>query len=327
MTSVVLELVVSTGDPQGIGPEVSIAAARHLVARDPKVACVLCGDPADPALAALPVVAADPATAAPGLWVLPTATPRLTPGPPPSAYGGAAALAAIDGALSRVRANPMQRALVTAPVSKAAVVASGVAFDGHTGYVARACGVADPVMLFVAPDFRVALATVHTPLKDVATLICEESLAATIRVVASDLERWFGLRRPRIHVLGVNPHAGEDGHIGREEVDVLIPVIRKLAGEGTAIEGPFPADSYFRSGFQGRSDVIVAMHHDQGLIPVKLLAFHDAVNVTLGLPIVRTSVDHGTAFDIAGRGVADPRSMVAALDLALTMLRKRARSG
>src|SRR5262249_15547658 len=162
--------------------------------------------------------------------------------------------------------------------------------------VARACGVAEPVMLFVAPGFSVALATVHLALREVASRVTAAHLSATVRTLARDLERWVGVAHPRIHVLGLNPHAREGGSLGREEIEVIAPAVRALAAEGHAVEGPFPADSYFRPGFQGRSDAVLALYHDQGLVAVKLLAFHDAVNVTLGLPIVRTSPDHGTAF-------------------------------
>jgi 4-hydroxythreonine-4-phosphate dehydrogenase len=174
-------------------------------------------------------------------------------------------------------------------------------------------------MMFVAPGFRVVLATVHVPLARVPSLMTKERLRRVVQVTRADFPRRFGISDPRIDVLGLNPHAGENGGIGAEERDVIVPAIRELAREGIRISGPHPADSYFRPGFEKRSDAIVAMYHDQGLLPVKCLAFGDAVNVTLGLPIVRTSVDHGTGFDRAWGGEVDARSMEVALELAIEL--------
>jgi 4-hydroxythreonine-4-phosphate dehydrogenase len=238
---------------------------------------------------------------------------------PPSEAGGKGALAALDAALARVLARP-GRALVTAPLSKAAVAICSPSFDGHTGYLAKRLSVAHPVMMFVTPAFRVALATVHVALGRVPGLVTADRLRNVAKVTRDDLARRFGVPDARLAVLGVNPHAGEGGAIGAEEKDVVLPAIDALRKEGFRISGPYPADSYFRPGFEKESDAIIAWYHDQGLLPVKCLAFGEAVNVTLGLPIVRTSVDHGTAFDLAGSGRADPGSMEHALRVARDLL-------
>jgi 4-hydroxythreonine-4-phosphate dehydrogenase len=325
----VTELVVSTGDPQGVGPEVSVRAGRAVARRRPGLAVVLAGDRsvllragADPAWPAAP--AGGPAP--PGMSVLETPLPEPLAAAPPSGPGGRAALAALGAALSRVVADPRARALVTAPISKEAARIADPAFDGHTGFLGKRLSVPAPVMLFSTPSFRVALLTVHVPLGEVPPLVTADRLRQVVTVTRADLRARFGVLEPRIHVLGLNPHAGENGGIGVEEREVLVPAIARLAAEGFSISGPFPADSYFRPGFETASDVVVAMYHDQGLLPVKCLAFGEAVNVTLGLPIVRTSVDHGTAFDRAWKGGVESTSMEHAMDLACELL-ERPRSG
>jgi 4-hydroxythreonine-4-phosphate dehydrogenase len=325
---VTAELVVATGDPQGVGPEVSVRAARAVAGRRRDAAIVIAGDRgildragAEPSW---PVLGGGPSS--PGVRVLEVPLPEPLREAPPSAAGGRAALAVLDAALGRVReaAPASPRALVTAPISKEAARMVSASFDGHTGYLAQKLGVERPVMMFVTPTFRVALATVHVPLARVPALLTADRLRSVVHVARSDLASRFGIADPRIHVLGLNPHAGEKGGIGSEEVDVLLPAIGRLRSDGCRISGPYPADSYFRPGFEKDSDLIVAMYHDQGLLPVKCLAFGEAVNVTLGLPIVRTSVDHGTAFDRAWGGEVESRSMECALELALDLL---ARSG
>jgi 4-hydroxythreonine-4-phosphate dehydrogenase len=327
---VTTELVVATGDPQGVGPEVSVAAARALMTRRPDLAIVLAGDRG--VLGRAGVDPGWPAVAGasrPGLGLIEVPLPEPLSAEPPSAAGGRAALASLDAALERVGRGGGGRALVTAPLSKEAVRLTSPGFDGHTGYLARRLGAPDPVMVFVAPTFRVALATVHVPLSLVPALVTPERLRRVVATCTADLDRRFGVPRPRIHVLGLNPHAGERGAIGSEELDAIGPAISALREAGHLISGPHPADSYFRPGFERESDLIVAMYHDQGLLPVKCLAFGESVNVTFGLPIVRTSVDHGTAFDLAwGRGAVESRSMECALELAATLLvRERGTSG
>jgi len=209
--------------------------------------------------------------------------------------------------------------MVTGPVQKSIVNDAGVAFSGHTEFLAERCGVATVVMLLVAGDLRVALATTHVPLAAVPALITRERLTRTLDVLLADLEKRFGIVKPRVLVTGLNPHAGEGGHLGREEIDVIIPVCRNYAKRG--VVGPLPADTLFTQRVLAGADAVLAMYHDQGLPVLKHVGFGHAVNVTLGLPIVRTSVDHGTALDIAGRGGADVGSLNAAIELAAALAR------
>ena len=210
-------------------------------------------------------------------------------------------------------------AMVTAPVQKSVLMEAGFAFTGHTEYLAERTRAALPVMMLQTGTLRVALVTTHLPLAQVPAAITAERLRATIRIVAVDLERHFSLAAPRIAVLGLNPHAGESGHLGREEIEVIQPVIDELRAQGLSLRGPIPADTAFTPRFLKTVDVIVAMYHDQGLPVVKHEGFGHAVNVTLGLPILRTSVDHGTALDLARTGRADAGSLAAALSLAMEL--------
>jgi 4-hydroxythreonine-4-phosphate dehydrogenase len=196
---------------------------------------------------------------------------------------------------------------------------AGFAFTGHTEYLAARCRAALPVMMLQSPKMRVALVTTHLPLAEVPQAITQERLRDTLKIVRFDLERHFSLAAPRIAVLGLNPHAGESGHLGREELEVIEPVIRQLRGEGLDVRGPVPADTAFTPQFLAGVDVVVAMYHDQGLPVVKHDGFGSAVNVTLGLPILRTSVDHGTALSLARTGKADTGSLRAALELAIEL--------
>jgi 4-hydroxythreonine-4-phosphate dehydrogenase len=204
--------------------------------------------------------------------------------------------------------------MVTGPVQKSVINDAGVAFSGHTEFLAERCGGATVVMLLVAGDLRVALATTHVSLADVPALITRQRLTQVLEVLLGDLKARFGIARPRVLVAGLNPHAGEGGHLGREEIEVIAPVCRAFAERG--VVGPLPADTLFTQRQLAGADAVLAMYHDQGLPVLKHVGFGNAVNVTLGLPIVRTSVDHGTALDIAGRGGADIGSFVAALELA-----------
>jgi 4-hydroxythreonine-4-phosphate dehydrogenase len=210
-------------------------------------------------------------------------------------------------------------AMVTAPVQKSVLLDAGFAFTGHTEYLAARTRAALPVMLLQTGSLRVALVTTHLALADVPRAITRERLRSTLRIVNFDMERHFSLDQPRIAVLGLNPHAGEAGHLGREEIDVIQPVIEELRAEGMTIRGPVPADTAFTPHFLQTTDVIVAMYHDQGLPVIKHVGFGDAVNVTLGLPILRTSVDHGTALALARSGNADAGSLRAALRLAIDL--------
>jgi len=284
-------IAVTVGDPAGIGPEIAERAASH-----PDVV-VLC----EPILYG-PHEAGELSTFVRGQ------------------VGGAAGQAAYSAILRAVSdaLDGSVDAIATAPINKASFAAAGLPWKGHTDLLAHLTNAGRGVMMFHSDVLRVVLATVHIPLASVAAALTREVLESTIRVTASELPR-FGVDRPRIAVAGLNPHAGENGLIGDEDERVVRPAVQACAGEGIDVHGPFPADTIFVRAMRKEFDVVVACYHDQGLIPVKMAAFGKAVNVTLGLPIIRTSVDHGTAFDIAGRGVADPSSMIEAVKLAATL--------
>ncbi len=214
-------------------------------------------------------------------------------------------------------------AMVTAPVQKSVINDAGVPFSGHTEYLAqyvdKGTGNAYPVMMLANTELRVALATTHLPLRQVSAAITDELLTKVIRILDHDLRARFGLAAPRILVCGLNPHAGESGHLGREEIDVIAPTLERLRKQGLTLIGPAPADTAFTPHMLKQADAVLAMFHDQGLPVIKYAGFGDAVNITLGLPIVRTSVDHGTALTLAGTGQADASSLVAAIQMALQM--------
>ncbi len=281
-------VAITAGDPAGIGPEIALKAARH-----PRVveACrpVIYGPSAPDDLAAFRVGEI-------------------------SAAAAQAAYNAIVRATSDARAGVVQ-AIATAPINKAAFAAAGYPWKGHTDLLAHLCGVSEVAMMFWSDRLRVVLTTVHIPLAEVPRAVTVDRVLDTIKLTAASLPR-FGVVSPRIGVAGLNPHAGEGGLLGTEDELVIRPAVAEARRLGIAADGPFPADTIFVRAARGAFDVVVAMYHDQGLIPVKLIAFGQAVNVTLGLPIVRTSVDHGTAFDIAGKGLADEGSLVEAVLLA-----------
>lgn len=212
-------------------------------------------------------------------------------------------------------------ALVTGPVHKGVINDGGFSFSGHTEFLAQLGEVQQVVMMLAAPGLRVALVTTHLPLREVADAITQEKLEAVIRITNAELGRRFGIDSPRMQVLGLNPHAGESGHLGHEDKEVIAPVIRKLRSEGMVLEGPVPADTAFHPPRLEHCDAVIAMYHDQGLPVLKHMGFGNSVNITLGLPFIRTSVDHGTALDIAGRGTADAGSLYQAARLAEEMAR------
>jgi 4-hydroxythreonine-4-phosphate dehydrogenase len=212
--------------------------------------------------------------------------------------------------------NGTYDAMATAPVNKAIINEAGIPFTGHTEFLAARTGTQHVVMMLVGGGMRVALATTHLALRDVPAAITREGLARTIAVMQDDLSRRFGIERPRILVAGLNPHAGESGHLGREEIDVISPVLDSLRAAGHMVVGPLPADTLFNPDRLREADAVLAMYHDQGLPVLKHASFGAGVNVTLGLPIIRTSVDHGTAIDLAGTGRADAGSLIAAIELA-----------
>jgi 4-hydroxythreonine-4-phosphate dehydrogenase len=278
-------IALTAGDPAGIGPEIADKAAR-----DPRVLEVC-----DPVIYTAPSSASFPIGEV-------------------SAAAGRAAYETIVQAVEDARAGRVQ-AITTAPINKLAFAHAGLPWKGHTDLLAHLCGSSRVAMMFHAPELNVVLATVHVPLREVPALLTQSVVEDMLALTAESLPR-FGFPAPRIAVAGLNPHAGEDGLLGSEEQQVLAPAIAAARLRGVNVSGPWPADTVFGRAARGEFDVVLAGYHDQGLIPVKLLAFGRAVNVTLGLPIIRTSVDHGTAFDIAGRGIADAGSMIEAVLLA-----------
>jgi 4-hydroxythreonine-4-phosphate dehydrogenase len=310
-------LGVSLGDPAGIGPEV---VARALAAR-PALDVVVFGDRGVLERAARAIGLTAPVARVVDVTHL--RPEEVVPGRPNEATGRAQVdylKAATTAALGREI-----DALVTAPLSKEWAGRAGFAFPGHTEYLARAAGDVEVAMMLAGPQLRVTVATTHIALRDVPSALTSEGIAAAIRLTVKGLRDGFGVARPRVAVAGLNPHAGERGRFGDEETRLVMPALAiaraRLAVEAIEadVQGPFVPDVVFRQAVEGAFDAVVALYHDQGLIPIKLLHFDDAVNVTLGLPFVRTSPDHGTAYDIAGTGQARPGSFLAALDLAARM--------
>src|SRR4051812_21141272 len=285
-------VALTVGDPAGIGPEIARKAADDARVRE---VCepVLYGPPPD------------------ALFEIGTV----------SAAAGRAAFDAIGAAVRDAQTGVVQ-AIATAPVNKLAFSHAGLPWKGHTDLLAHLTGSPRVAMMFWSEPLKVVLATIHVPLAEVPGLVTGETLAGIFDLTARELPR-FGIGSPRIALAGLNPHAGEDGLLGSEEERTLRPAVEAARARGLDVTGPFPGDTIFVRASRGEFDVVIACYHDQGLIPVKLLAFGQAVNVTLGLPIIRTSVDHGTAFDIAGKGIADPSSMITATLLAARLARSR----
>jgi len=281
-------IAITAGDPAGIGPEIAVKARE-----DPRVVAVcrpvIYGPHTPSAIAAFPVGRVDAAAGR-------------------AAYD-AIVLATTDALAARVAA------VVTAPINKAAFAAAGYPWRGHTDLLAHLCGTPDVAMMFWSDRLRVVLVTVHIPLREVPTAVSRDKVLDVLRLAWRSLPA-CGLSQPRLGVAGLNPHAGEDGLMGTEDREALAPAVAAARAEGIDASGPFPADTIFVRAVRGEFDAVIAGYHDQGLIPVKLVAFGRAVNVTLGLPILRTSVDHGTAFDIARKGIADEGSLVEAILLA-----------
>lgn len=285
MSSMKPRVAITCGDPAGIGPEIAQKAANDPRVRD------ICA----------PVVYGPPAGA------------RYTPGEL-SAEAGQAAYDTLCEAVKDAQSGVVA-AVATAPVNKLAFARAGLPWKGHTDLLAHLTGSPRVAMMFWSEPLKVVLATIHIPLASVTSALTRELVDEIIDLSSRELPR-FGIAQPRLAVAGLNPHAGEDGLLGHEEAKVLRPAIEAAQKRGIHIDGPFPGDTVFGRAVRGEFDAVIACYHDQGLIPVKLLAFGRAVNVTLGLPIIRTSVDHGTAFDIAGKNVADPSSMIEATLLA-----------
>ncbi|MDR0717858.1 MAG: 4-hydroxythreonine-4-phosphate dehydrogenase PdxA [Azoarcus sp.] len=321
-------LAITSGEPSGIGPEL----CARLVERQWPAHLVVVGDAelleerlerAGHAMVVRPWQAGMAPEA--GIFDVlhcPLVRPALSGAPDPenAAYVLKVLDSALEGCIQGVFGG-----MVTAPVHKGVICDAGIAFSGHTEYLAAKTGTPQVVMMLVGGGMRVALATTHLPLAEVAAALTQERLTRTLEILHHDLIASFGLARPRILVAGFNPHAGESGHLGREEVDIIIPVLERLRARGMKLVGPLPADTLFVPHTLRGSDAVLAMYHDQGLPVLKHASFGSGVNVTLGLPIIRTSVDHGTALDLAGSGQADPGSLFAAVELAIDMVRARQR--
>lgn len=313
-------LAVTSGEPAGVGPEL----CGHLASRDWPVRLVIIGDIELLRARVAPGVAVrafDPdANDAPSGVLEVLHVPLAAPARPGTLDTANApyVLATLDRALDGCRRGEFA-GMVTAPVHKGVINDAGVAFSGHTEYLAEHTATPRVVMMLVGGGLRVALVTTHLPLAAVPAAITCGVLEDTLRILHGDLVTRFGLSSPRILVAGLNPHAGEGGHMGREEIDVISPVLERLKGEGMTLIGPLPADTLFVPHTLEQGDAVLAMYHDQGLPVLKHASFGGGVNVTLGLPIVRTSVDHGTALDLAGTGRADPGSLFAAVELAIAM--------
>ncbi len=341
-----LVIGITMGDPCGIGPEIVVKAIANPRIRN-SVGFRIFGD------AQTLAKAAEAARIEPSWWIetdqqrsgvrpvrgqaVVVDHPQFAPGirdelarrsPGPSRIGGESSLAFLNAAVdaSRLEVGDPHRvdAIATAPISKSSWHMAGLKrFPGHTEFLADRTKARHHAMMFVAPQLRVVLATIHVPLMEVRNLLTIGRVFEPIVLGHEACRELLGIERPRIAVCGLNPHASESGLFGDEEKRLIEPAIRQAVEHGINATGPYPADTIFNAAVDGKFDLVVAMYHDQGLIPVKLLARDEAVNVTIGLPIIRTSPDHGTAFDIAGRGVARPGSMVAAIELAISMARRR----
>lgn len=321
-------IALTSGEPAGIGPDLCLQLAQRpnsaqivvlgcpqlLRARAAELKVPLRLKPFDPASPAEPH---RPGT----LIVAPLAAPAPVQSGRLDKANSGYVLALIDKAVEGCLGGRYD-ALVTAPVHKGVINDAGFRFSGHTEHIACITG-GRPVMMLATPGLRVALATTHLPLARVSAAVTPVRLRTVLRILARDLERHFGIVRPRIGVCGLNPHAGEQGYLGMEEIEVIIPVMESLRREGLNLRGPLPADTAFTPGVLKEADAILAMYHDQGLPVLKHMGFGQAVNITLGLPIIRTSVDHGTALELAGTGKADAGSLSYALETALTMVNAR----
>ncbi|MEJ5329834.1 MAG: 4-hydroxythreonine-4-phosphate dehydrogenase PdxA [Desulfobaccales bacterium] len=329
-------LAVTMGDPVGVGPEIIVLAlkdptiydyCRPLVLGD-LTALTRARDLLAPELALHLVEHPRDGTYTPGtldLLALSHLDPEDCRFGLPTAAAGAAMVSYILTAI-RLCQEGQAHGMVTGPISKMAMHLAGFHYPGHTELLAEKTGAQEVAMMLAGGDFRVVLATIHVALAEVPERLSQEGLVRLIRLTHESLRRDFGLAHPRLAVAALNPHASEGGLFGSEEQEIIIPAVLEAHGAGVAVSGPFPADTLFWRHAQGEFDAVIAMYHDQGLIPLKLLHFMDAVNITLGLPIIRTSVDHGTAYNLAGTGQAHPGSLSAALRMAAHMARRRFRA-
>jgi len=322
-TEVSATVAITTGEPAGIGPEICLQALAQARKQFPHMRFVLLGD-----RGMLTVRARKLGVPLRLTEYLPERSVHLSATDSVEVLHHPLAHTCEAGKLNPINAryvlNLLDRAIkgaqqqefaaiITAPVHKAVINEAGIAFSGHTEYFAAACGVQKVVMMLAGGGMRVALATTHIPVRAVPDAINQHSLLATLQIIDHDLRQRFGIAQPRILVAGLNPHAGENGYIGREEIEVITPVIQQAQAQGIAASGPFPADTLFQTKYLHDADCVLAMYHDQGLPVLKHASFGRGVNITLGLPLVRVSVDHGTALDLAGTGQADHGSLLAAV--------------
>lgn len=332
MTESVLRVAITPGEPAGIGVDLAVALAQQdwthqlVMVVDPDLLRVRAEQLGKP-LRITPFDALQPATpsVAGEACVLPVnlSTPCQTGqlNPANAAYVLATLQAAVDGLV-----DSRFHALVTGPVHKGVINDAGIPFTGHTEWLAEKAGNVPVVMMLACPSLRVALATTHLPLRDVADAITQDSLKTTLSILHHSLMHDFGIAQPRILMSGLNPHAGEGGHLGREEIEVIEPVCQWAQAQGWQVSNPLPADTLFTPPYLARTDAVLSMYHDQGLSVLKHVGFGNAVNITLGLPFVRTSVDHGTALDLAGTGKAEVSSFIYAIETAINMAQQRAKA-
>jgi 4-hydroxythreonine-4-phosphate dehydrogenase len=327
-----LQIAITTGEPAGVGPELTAQALAGAAAHWPDAQFVVLGD-AELLTARAKAVGVEWAALAGhgrGAGLERVRVQHQTLGAPSQAgkldaANGRYVLDLLDSAIDGALAGQFD-AIVTAPLQKSTINDAGVPFTGHTEYLAERTHTPHVVMMLAGTGqrpLRVALATTHLPLKDVSAALTIESIVATLRIIDRDLRQYFGLPAPRILVTGLNPHAGENGYLGHEEIDVIAPALKQVNDAGIDARGPYPADTLFQPRYLNEADCVLAMFHDQGLPVLKYATFGEGINVTLGLPIIRTSVDHGTALDLAGTGRADAGSLIAAIDTAVSMARHR----
>jgi 4-hydroxythreonine-4-phosphate dehydrogenase len=313
--SLPLQIAITTGEPAGVGPELTAQALAGAAAHWPGARFTVLGDAALVAERARSVGVDWPALVADASRIQVQHRPLGAPAVAGklNAANGRYVLDLLDSAIDGAMAGTFD-AIVTAPLQKSTINDAGVPFTGHTEYLAERTRTRRVVMM---------LATTHLPLKDVSSALSVEGIVETLRIIDHDLRHHFGLPAPRILVTGLNPHAGENGYLGREEIDVIAPALKLANGEGIDARGPYPADTLFQPRYLDEADCVLAMFHDQGLPVLKYATFGEGINVTLGLPIIRTSVDHGTALDLAGTGRADAGSLIAAIDTAVLMAQHR----
>jgi len=325
-------ITITMGDPAGIGPEVILKAllqddvyqvCRPIVLGDINVLRMVSKKLGSLSFHVIEVPSE--VTGSPGLVDIISISnlkrDSFIPGQP-TVNGGKAMVDYIVKSVNLIKDGQVS-AMVTCPISKELMHKAGYRFDGHTELLAKLTNTKDYVMMMTSERLRVSLATIHCALKEVPQRLNKDLILKTIRLTYRALEEDFAIKRPHVAVAGLNPHAGEAGLFGLEDKEIIRPAVEEAKNDGLLVDGPFPADTIFYHAINGKFDAVVAMYHDQGLIPVKLLHFSDSVNITLGLPIIRTSVDHGTAYDIAGKGVADPSSLIAAIRMAAKIAQAR----